>query len=59
MEYVNERVLSTNNHIESHHIHSKQTVLTFICVQYEYKMECVNERGEYYGNQCNEYSESY
>ena len=55
MEYVNERVLSTNNHIESHHIHSKQTVLTFICVQYEYKMECVNERGEYYCNQCSEY----
>ena len=52
-------VVSTKNHIESHHVHSKQQVLTFIFVQYKYRMECVSKRGEYYGNQCLEYQQSY
>ena len=52
-------VISTNNHIESHHIQSKQQVLAFICFQSNYEMECVNGKGEYYGNHCNEYQQSY
>ena len=52
-------VISTNNHIESHHIQSKQQVRAFICFQSNYEMEFVNEKGVYYGNHCNEYQQSY